>query len=622
VRLTSFIFSSLTLCGLLSSDQAQTGSAPYKASDHYSKIEYMIPMRDGVKLYCAVYVPKDVPGEHPILMERTPYSAGPYGPTSFTRMRGSHLLKDKGYIFAFSDVRGHYYSEGDYMNIRPELHPGQKGIDESTDTYDTVDYLVKNVPSNNKAVGLWGISYPGFYAGVGAIHTHPNLKAVSPQAPVSNWFLGDDFHHNGVFFLQDAFEFLGFFGPVRKGPGPSLGEAPRFDRGTTDPYKFYLKTGTLPNFDANYYKGAIPFWKDMMNHPNYDQWWKDRSLPDHMKDVHCAVLTVGGWFDAEDMWGALNTSKQTTKQNPGTPSFLVMGPWYHGMWASPNGTTFGDLDFGQNTSTWYQDNVEFPFFEKYLRGQDVPAPAKATLFETGANKWQTFDIWPPKDLGKANFYIGANGSLTSSKPVTKGADSYVNDPSDPTPYLAKPETPRRTREYMIDDQRWAEKRSDVLTYKAQPVTADLRVAGGIDVNLWVSTTGTDADFVVKVIDVWPADSKDVSSKGVSMAGYEQELRADIFRGKFRNSYSKPEPFVPGAPTLVHFHLNDLLHTFKTGHSVMLQVQSNWFPLADRNPNVFENINEAKDSDFQKATITLYRDPSHPTHITFGTIVNP
>jgi putative CocE/NonD family hydrolase len=609
VRPHPFRYLSLALVVAAGGAYAQTS---YSISKDYKKIEYMIPMRDGVKLYCQVYAPTDIPGEHPILMERTPYNAKSHG------FRGSPQLIQKGYIFAFEDVRGHYASEGDYVNIRPELRPGQQGIDESTDTYDTVDFLVKNVPDNNHAVGLWGISYPGFYAGVGAIHTHPDLRAVSPQAPVSNWFIGDDFHHNGAFFLQDAFDFLTFFGPVRKGPGPSLGDSPQVNRGDQGPYQFFLKTGGLPNFDADYYKGAIPFWNDMMAHPNYDQWWKDRSLPDHMKDVHCAVLTVGGLFDAEDMWGALNTSKQTTRQNPHTPSFLVMGPWYHGMWASRQGTTFGDLDFGQNTSTWFQENVEFPFFEKYLRGQDVAPPAFATIFETGANQWQKFEQWPPKDLAKLDFYTGPNNALSTRRPTDGGADSYVNDPANPTPYLAKTETPRRTREYMIDDQTWAQKRPDVLTYSSTPGSSDLRVAGPIDVNLWIATTGTDADFVVKVIDVWPSDSTVVSPKGVPMANYEQELRADVFRGKFRNSYSDPQPFVPGAPTLVHFHLNDVLHTFKAGHRIMLQIQSDWFPLVDRNPNVFEDINQAKDSDFQKATITIYRDPSHPTHITFGT----
>lgn len=577
----------------------------------------MIPMRDGVKLYTAVYVPKDGSADHPILMERTPYSAGPYGPNAMHAPRGSVKLQQAEYIFAYQDVRGKYMSEGDFVNVRPELAPGQKGIDESTDTYDTVDYLVRHVPHNNHHVGLWGISYPGFYAGVGGINGHPALTAISPQAPVSNWFIGDDFHHNGAFFLQDAFSFLDFFGARRPTPGPNNPAGPRFDRGSSGAYDFYLKAGALPNFDANYYKGAIPFWNDLMDHGTYDQWWKDRSLPDHMKNVHAAVLTVGGWFDAEDMWGAQNLFKQTKAKNPNTPVFLALGPWFHGMWAGPRGKTFGDLDFGGNTSAYFQDQVEFPFFEKYLRGQNVPAPAGMTLFNTGANIWRKFDVWPPADLALHKEYLGADGALTETAPTQDAKDNYVNDPAMPTPYLADLATGGRTREYMIDDQRWADSRPDVLTYRGTTLNHDMTVAGPIDVDFFVSTTGTDADFVVKVIDIWPANATEKDRKGNSMAGYEQELRADIFRGKFRNSYSNPKPFVPGKPTKLHFKLNDVLHTFLPGHRIEVQVQSDWFPLVDRNPNQFEDIYKAKDSDFQKATITLYRSKKMPSHISFG-----
>lgn len=609
-----------SVLGLAFAATASAQPAPYRIQDHYSKIEYMIPMRDGVKLYTQVYVPKDVPGKHPILMERTPYNAGPYGPNTFQFFRGSPKLREKGYIFAFQDVRGKYHSEGDYVNIRPELKPGQKGIDESSDTWDTVDYLVKHVPDNNGAVGMWGISYPGFYTAVGAIHTHPALKAISPQAPVSDWFVGDDFHHNGAFFVEDAFDFSIFFDRVRPGPGQEPASLPPIDRGEGGAYDFFLRTGALPNYDRLYLHGLIPYWNELMDHDTYDQYWKDRSLPSHMRDVRCAVLTVGGWFDAEDQWGALHTSAATGRQNPGTPNFLVMGPWYHGMWASRQGRTFGDLDFGQNTSQYFQDNVEFPFFEKYLRGQDVPAPAAMTAFETGTNQWRTFSVWPPKDLGKASFYLGPDGTLSPAKTKTVGQDSYVYDPASPTPYVADyANNRRRTREYMIDDQRFAEKRPDVLTYRSEPLGQDLTVAGPIHVDLWASTTGTDADFVVKVIDVWPSDATETSPKGVPMAGYEQLVKGDIFRGKFRRSYSRPVPFVPGQPTEVKFNLNDLLHTFKKGHRVMIQVQSAWFPLVDRNPNKFVDINKASDADFQKATISLYRSAKYPTHVEFGVL---
>ncbi len=583
----------------------------------YTKYEYMIPMRDGVHLYTAVYVPTSVPGKHPILMERTPYSAGPYGPDAYTYFRGSPKLREKGYIFAYQDVRGKYMSEGDYVNIRPELAQFNGGVDESTDTYDTVDWLIHHVPDNNGHVGLWGISYPGFYAGAGGIHSHPALTAISPQAPVSNWFIGDDMHHNGAFFLQDCFDFFNFFGHPRPKPAPSLGRPPLIDRGTGGAYDFFLNTGALPNFDKLYYKGDVPFWNETMDHSDYDSWWKDRALPDHMNDVHCAVLTVGGLFDAEDMWGAFNLYAATKKKNPDTPVYLAMGPWFHGMWAFGPGRTFGDLDFDSDTSTYFRDNIEFPFFEKYLRDQNVPPPAPVTIFQTGANVWRNFNEWPPRGLTSEQVYIGADGTLSLSKPSGQGGDSYTYDPAHPTPYLAKPETARRTREYMVDDQRWADGRPDVLTYRSPAFSADHTVAGPVDVDLYASTTGTDADFVVKVIDVWPADSSVVSSHGVAMANYEQEVRADVFRGKFRDSYSHPKPFVPGKPTHVHFRLNSLFHTFKPGHRMELQVQSAWFPLVDRNPNQFEDIYKAQDSDFKPATITLYRSSAFPTHLTFG-----
>jgi putative CocE/NonD family hydrolase len=378
-----------------------------------------------------------------------------------------------------------------------------------------------------------------------------------------------------------------------------------------------LDAGTSDGLDKIYLKGAIPYWNELNDHPNYDQYWKDRSLPDHFKHVHCAVLTVGGLFDAEDMWGAQNLFKYSEKQNRGIPNFLCMGPWYHGMWASPNGTVFGDLNFGGNTSKWFQDNIEFPFFDKYLRGQDVAAPAKATVFETGANKWLKFSQWPPMGLPKTKLYLADGNALEVKKPAKPGFDSYVNDPANPTPYLADYATStRRTRTYMIDDQRWADSRPDVVSYRGPVLSKDFTIAGPIDVDFWIKTTGSDADLVVKVIDIWPADAKEVTAKGTSMAGYEQELRADIMRCRFRDSFEHPKPIVPGEPTRVHFKLNDVLHKFLPGHRIMVQVQSDWFPLVDRNPNNLVDTYKAKPTDFQKATISLLRDPKHASSITF------
>lgn len=574
----------------------------------YSKAEYDIPMRDGVKLHTVVYSPKSVPGRHPILMERTPYGAGPYG-EGFRSFRGSPKMRDAGYIFAWQDVRGKGQSGGDYVNVRPTLEKSERGIDESTDTYDTVDWLVKNVRDNNGAVGLWGISYPGFYAGAGAIDSHPHLKAVSPQAPVSDWFLGDDVHHNGAFFVQDTFNFASGFDVPRGGQRPSI------DKGGSE-YDFFLRAGGGAGLETGYFKGLIPYWNELLDHPNYDDYWKDRSLTRHMKGVKCAVLTVGGWFDAEDMWGALNTYAATERQNK-TPNYLVMGPWYHGMWAGRQGQTFGDLDFGSNTSAYFQDSVEFPFFERYLRGQNVPPPAEATVFETGTNRWRTFPTWPPKGLTPVKMYLGAGKSLGFSK--STGGDSFVNDPAAPTPYVADYATSkRRTREYMIDDQRWSEARSDVLTYVEEPLQRDVTVASPIDIDFWVQTTGTDMDLVVKVIDVYPADATDKTPKGESMAGYDLNVKADVFRGHFRKSFERPEPFVPGQPTRIRFKMNDLLHTFRKGHRLMIQVQGSWFPLVDQNPNRFvPNIARAKPEDYQKATITVLHDAKRPSSVGFG-----
>ena len=602
---------SLSLCALACVCFA---SAQTSVKDSYQKYEYEIPMRDGVKLYAQVYVPKTVSGKHPILMERTCYGAGPKGADRYKGFGGSIKLRQAGYIFAYSDVRGKGYSEGDFVNVRPQLKPGEKGIDESTDTYDTIDYLVKHVPQNNGKVGLWGISYPGFYAGVGAINSHPNLAAISPQAPVSNWFYGDDVHHNGAFFTQDSFDFSLFFDVPR-----GATSRPSVNRAGKTAYQFYLENSPLPKLETNFLKGTIPYWNELMDHGTYDQYWKDRALPDHMKNVKCAVLTVGGLFDAEDMWGAMNLYQYVERQNRGIANTLVLGPWFHGGWAGGTGHKFGDIDFGSDVSTYYRDEIEFPFFEKYLRDQDVPAPAEATVFNTGANTWRRFDVWPPRTTAKADFYVGSDRALTST-PGQAGEVSYVNDPAKPTPYTGEWETSKqRPSTYMLEDQRWAEKRSDVATFTGPVLPDDLTVVGKVNVDFWVKTTGTDTDFVVKVIDVFPSDDQGVDRKGNSMAGYEMLVRGDIMRGKFRNSFEKPEPFVPGKPTRLHFALNELLHTFKKGHKVMIQVQSDWFPLVDRNPNAFVDIYRAKDSDFQPATVSILTGSRYPSKMSVAVL---
>lgn len=578
----------------------------------YEKFEYNIPMRDGVNLYTAVYVPKGMPGKHPILMERTPYGAGPYGPTAMRGARGSVKLKEAGFIFAYQDVRGKGASEGDFSNVRPQLKAGQKGVDESTDTWDTVEYLVKNVPGNNGSVGLWGISYPGFYAGAGGINSHPALKAISPQAPVSDWFIGDDMHHGGCFFLEDSFNFFRGFGNPRKGvqiPGDPL--PPLEGRG--DSYAFFLGMGGLSNSFDKFAMSRIPFWVEMSQHPNFDSYWQDRSLPRQMKGVKCAVLIVGGLFDAEDLWGALNLYAATERQNKSSMVYLVMGPWYHGMWAGPGGKSFGDLDWGSMTSQFFQDEVEAPFFLKFLNGDQVAPPAEATMFDTGSHSWTRFPVWPPKGTKSQALYFGPNKTLTDTKPKSDGADTYIADPMKPTPYT-DPVPARRNREYMLSNQAFASARRDVLTYQTEPLNEDLTLAGPVIADLVVSTTGTDADFIVKVVDAYPADAPDKSSSGKSLADYQMLVRWESLRGRFRDSFSNPKPFSPLAPTPVKVKLNDVFHTFRKGHRIVVQVQSYMFPLIDRNANQFVDLYHAKDSDFQSATISVFRSPARASSL--------
>jgi putative CocE/NonD family hydrolase len=580
------------------------------AKSLYQKRELMIPMRDGTKLYTALYIPKDKPGKHPILMERTPYGAGPYGADLYRNNRGSKQFVTAGYIFAYQDVRGMGKSEGVFVNDRPQLlftlRPND--VDESTDTYDTVDYLVRNVPECNGRVGLWGISYPGFYAGVGAINTHPALKAVSPQAPVSDWFIGDDFHHNGALFLMDAVSFARF-GQSRIQRDPA--SQPRIDT-QGDPFKFYLETGSLANLTEKYFKETDGMWRYLVLHGNYDEYWQARSLPRSMKNVKCAVLVVGGWFDAEDCWGALNTYKGTEAQNKGIANTLVMGPWWHGMWASPVGQTFGALDFGQATSTYFQDKIEFPFFDTHLRGDGKQKRPEAEVFETGANRWRTFPKWPPAGRTETAFYLLPDKKVATEAPGTSATeyDEYVSDPANPVPYQGG-QIRSRTREYMIDDQRFATARPDVLSYQTPVMTENTTFAGPITADLFVSTTGTDADFVVKIIDVFPDDAPG------KLAGYQMLVRAEVMRGKFRKSYANPSPFTPGQVEEVKYELPDVCHTFQKGHRLMVQVQSSWFPLVDRNPQTFTDIYTAKDSDFQKATIRLYHSPSYRSCVRVG-----
>ena len=514
---------------------------------------------------------------------------------------------------AFQDVRGRGKSEGDYINIKPTLKKGEKGCDESTDTYDTIEYLLKTVKANNGKVGLWGISYPGFYAGAGAIRNHPALAAVSPQAPVNDWFMGDDVQHHGAFFLQETFDFsLGF--DVPRG-------APRITVGRADKtaYQFFLEAGALSNYESKFLKGGMPYWKELIDNDTYNSYWKDRALWRSFNDVKRAVLTVGGWFDKEDMWGALNLYKASEKQNPGINNFLVMGPWSHGQWASGGASSLSDVVWGSPTSQWFQENVELPFFERFLKGKsDVVPIAEATVFETGVNQWQRFDVWPPKGLKPMGLHLDSGGTLSLATAKSEGKESYVADPAAPTPYTMDWETSGRAPgDWLARDQRFLGARQDQVTFAMPALANDLRVAGPIEADLWITTTGTDCDLVVQLIDETPDDSLETTASGKPMAGYQLMVRGNIMRAKFRDSFEKPTALVPGKPTRVRFQLNDALHTFKKGHRIMVRVMSYWFPIADRNPNTFVSRAAATDADFKKATIEVLYGPKFDSQIRLG-----
>jgi putative CocE/NonD family hydrolase len=580
----------------------------------YTKYEYMIPMRDGVKLSTQVYVPVNKPGDHPILLQRTPYGAGPYGQAQKGGHGGSQKMKDAGYIYAYQDVRGRNMSEGDFIDIRPNnlFYTGPWDTDESTDTFDTIEYLVKNVPSNNGRVGLWGISYPGFYTAIGAVNSHPALKAVSPQAPVSDWFMGDDFNHNGALFVWDMFKFMIGFGQPRTAPGQQQ-RGPTYDvKG--DWYKFFLDMGPLSNINGLYYKGQVKYWNDVQQHPTYDEWWQSRSLPLRMNNVKCAVMTVGGFYDAEDCYGAMAVYKGTERLNPGIYNTLVMGPWYHGMWASGRGETFGDQNWESNTSTFYQDEIEFPFFDAFLRGDGKPNLPEAYVFDSGAKKWSRFDQWPPKGvtMTPAYFQRGRVLALRNAPTDAQGFDTYVSDPKNPVPseggVLAS-----RTREYMLNDQRFAFTRSDVLSFQTPVLSEDVTVVGPMFADLWVDLTTTDADFVVKLIDVFPSDAEG------KLANYQMLVRGEIMPARFRKSFQNPKPMVPGQADLVSYELPGVYHTFKKGHRIMVQVQSSWFPLAAMNPQQFVNHFTAKAEDYVPTTVRLHRASERASRVRLGVL---
>ncbi len=615
---------------LISTNLASQSIDESWVKQNYTKKEYQVEMRDGVKLFTAVYAPKNTTEKHPFLMVRTPYSCAPYGEDKIqSRIYDTHwkeYLKE-GYIFVFQDVRGRWMSEGEFVDVRP-FNPNKKNktdIDEASDTYDIAEWLVKNIANNNGNIGVFGISYPGFYSTMAALSGHPAIKAVSPQAPVTDWFMGDDFHHNGVFMLNDAYNFYSGFGQPR--PKPTKVGPNEVNYYTKDNYKFYLETGAIKNF-TKLMGDSIKFWTDLMNHPNLDAWWKERDARVGCKNIKPAMLIVGGLFDAEDCYGAWRLYDAIKKQSKETNTRIVMGPWYHGGWLKSDGRFLGNVRFESSTSSYYQQNIEIPFFNYYLKQKgSIKGISGASIFFSGENSWKKFEQWPPLNTINTEFYFVKNGGLSKipKSDPTNILTQYTSDPNKPVPYSEDVQS-HRTREYMTDDQRFASRRPDVITFKTDVLDDDLTIAGTVTAKLKVAITTTDADFVVKIIDVFPNGfSYDTLIYGVGngknylMDGYEMLVRGEIMRGKYRNSFEKPEAFELNKITSVTFDLPDIAHTFKKGHRLMVQIQSSWFPLADRNPQQFIDIYHCDDSQFMKSDIKLYHDAENPSSISLPVI---
>lgn len=611
MKFPKFLFLPILFILLGKSGLAQSDTL-FDVKNHYTKQEVVIPMRDGIKLHTTIYSPKDTSKKYPILITRTPYSSRPYGEDKFRFLLGpNEYLMKQGNIFVYQDVRGRWMSEGVYDNMRAFI-PNKKGkqIDEASDTYDTVEWLIKNLNNDNGRVGLWGISYPGFYATYSLLAEHPAIKAVSPQASIGDFFF-DDFHHNGAYLLS-YWRATALFGYEKNTPSDTAWYSfPEL--GTKDQYQFFLDAGPLKNLDKYYGEDNV-FWQQLKKHPNYDEFWQKRGIVQHMKNIKPAVMIVGGLFDAEDLYGPFNIYESIEK-NSNNFNMLVMGPWSHGDWArNRKRQAIGNVYFGDDISANYQKDVETVFFNHFLKGNpkdSVPLP-EAYMFDTGLLQWKAYEAWPPKKSSKKSFFLGDHQQLVSAEvaPSATGSEEFISDPEKPVPYSEDIKMVFTPRKYMTDDQRFAARRPDVLVYETEVLQEDLTLAGEVLANLKVATTGTAADWVVKIIDVFPPDAPDYEETQdyLSMSNYHMMVRSEVIRGRFRNSFSEPEPFEPNKKTAVNFQLQDVHHTFKKGHKLQIQVQSTWFPLIDLNPQTYvDNIFEANEDDFQKQTHKVYHD---------------
>ena len=602
----------ITSCGRigmnLPSNRTNTSEVEtYNPKDHYNKMEVSIPMRDGIALHTTIYSPKDTSKEYPILMSRTPYSCRPYGSNAYkAKISPNKRMMKEGNIVVYQDVRGRWNSEGVYDNMRPYIPNKQEGeVDEASDTYDTIEWLINNVKNHNGRVGIWGISYPGFYSTYSLLDAHPALKAVSPQAPIGDFFF-DDFHHNGAYLLS-YWRATAVFGYMKDKPTKEAWYSfPEL--GTKDQYQFFLDAGPLSNLDQ-YYGADNVFWQQLKDHPNYDEFWQKRGIIQHLEDIKPAVMTVGGWFDAEDLYGPLNTYSHI-EENSNNYNTLVMGPWSHGDWSKDSKRqAIGNVYFGDDISKFYQENIETRFFNHFLKGEgESSGLPEAYVYDTGKKEWATFDSWPPKNTIKETYSLQRGRRLGKMATREYSFQEFISDPKKPVPYSEDIKMVFTPRKFMTDDQRFAARRPDVLVFETEPLEEPLSLAGDIMAKLTVATTGTDADWVVKVIDVYPADHKDYEETQayLKMGNYHQMVRSEVLRGRFRNDFSQPEPFVPNKETKVNIKLQDVFHTFKKGHKLQVQVQSTMFPYIDINPQTYvDNIFEAKEEDFQKQTHRVY-----------------
>lgn len=624
----SLLFAIITLAAPEARGQNRTDAPAFDLQAHYVKSEYMVPMRDGVKLFTIVYTPRDTTVSFPFLLVRTPYSIPPYEPDVYRAQLGPSPEFDRdGYIFVYQDARGKFRSEGDFVLLKPfrKDKSNPKTVDESSDTYDTIEWLLHNVPHNNGRVGMWGISYPGWQTVMGMLSPHPALKAASPQASPSDMFIGDDFHHNGAFRFMYAFSWLS--GNARPRAGQTQERGAPFDYGTPDGYRFFMDASTPSRVDELYFHGQVPDWNTFMEHPDYDSYWKTQGVLKDLDAVPASlpILHVAGWFDAEDFYGPLSIFYRLEKLHPGAKSTLAVGPWRHGGWNSTTGAELWNIRFGSETSRHFQTEVQFPFFQFYLKDEGEWKNPKAVVFETGNNVWHTLPSWPPPGTQTKNLYFHAGGRLSFDAPTAAGYDEYVNDPAKPVPFSAQTRTTQGAL-WMIEDQRFASTRPDVLVYETEPLTEDVTIAGPIVASLQVSTSGTDADWIVKLIDVLPGDAPDneptrrnADPAPTRMGHFQMLLAGEVFRSKYRESYEKPVAMVPGRVTGIEFDLRDRYHTFRKGHRIMVQVQSTWFPVIDRNPGRFMNIYKAQPSDYVKTTQRVYRSPRQSSHIVLNVL---